>query len=190
MRLSNIKYSTVAAPTLSYIDADTGVLAGAAKVQTCTACSDGKDVGYVGNNAGSLTLSNIQASAKETVLYFDYVNADVGFSFVGATNDRVAQISVNGGSAQNVSFPCPGTIGTKTSPKGTKSGSLGSGRVPTTRSGSSTASRVHTRPTLTVSGTRLRSLTLREAVMRTRTESKGWPSIQMRTWTPLGKTME
>ncbi|EST08537.1 Glycoside hydrolase, clan GH-D [Kalmanozyma brasiliensis GHG001] len=109
LRLSNIKYTSTAAPTLTYINADKGVLAGAAVVQSCSGCSDGHDVGFVGNGAGNtLTINNIPATSSEKLLYFDYVNADVGFSFVGATNDRVAQISVNGGSAQNVSFPLSG----------------------------------------------------------------------------------
>ncbi|KAJ9474869.1 Alpha-galactosidase [Pseudozyma hubeiensis] len=109
LRLSNIKYTNAAAPTLSYIEAESGTLAGKAATASCAGCSDGTKVGYVGGGAGNtLTLNNIKASGNEAVLYFDYINADVGFSFVGATNEREAQISVNGGSAQNVSFPLSG----------------------------------------------------------------------------------
>ncbi|TKY88828.1 hypothetical protein EX895_002069 [Sporisorium graminicola] len=109
LRLSNIQYATAAAPTLTYIEAESGTLAGSAAKASCSGCSNGSKVGFIGNGASnSLTLNGIQASAEQAVLYFDYINADVGFSFVGATNQRAAQISVNGGSPQNVSFPLSG----------------------------------------------------------------------------------
>ncbi|EST09180.1 Glycoside hydrolase, clan GH-D [Kalmanozyma brasiliensis GHG001] len=106
LRLSNIKY-TGYNPKLKYIAASAAVLAGDANVQACSGCSKGNKVGFVGNGAGNtLTFNNVKAYASESVIYFDYVNADVGFG--GSTNDRTAQISVNGGPAQTVSFPLSG----------------------------------------------------------------------------------
>lgn len=109
LRLYNIKYTNAAAPSLTYIQAESGTLAGRAAKSFCSGCSGGSKVGNVGGGSGNtLTLNGLQASGNEAVLYFDYINADVGFSFVGATNDRTAHISVNGGSPQTVSFPLSG----------------------------------------------------------------------------------
>ena len=109
LRLYNIKYTNAAAPSLTYIQAESGTLAGRAAKSFCSGCSGGAKVGNVGGGSGNtLTLNGLQASGNEAVLYFDYINADVGFSFVGATNDRTAHISVNGGSPQTVSFPLSG----------------------------------------------------------------------------------
>lgn len=109
LRLSKIKASNAPAPAITYIEADSGVLAGVATKAACGGCTDGTKVSNVGNGAGNtLTLTGLKPSTNEAVLYFDYINADVGFSFTGATNMRTAQISVNGGAAQNVSFPLTG----------------------------------------------------------------------------------
>ncbi|CDR98606.1 hypothetical protein [Sporisorium scitamineum] len=121
LRLSNVKYTTSAGPSLNYIEAESGTLAGSASKASCSGCSNGSKVGNIGNGASnSLSLNGIKASANEEVLYFDYINADVGFSFVGATNQRFAQISVNGGSPQNVSFPLSGYDWNKDVTKGYK----------------------------------------------------------------------
>ncbi|CBQ68925.1 related to Alpha-N-acetylgalactosaminidase precursor [Sporisorium reilianum SRZ2] len=121
LRLSNIKYATTTAPSLTYIEAESGTLAGSASKASCSGCSNGSKVGNIGNGAAnSLTLNGIKANASEAVLYFDYINAEVGFSFVGATNQRSAQISVNGGSPQNVSFPLSGYDWSKDVTKGYK----------------------------------------------------------------------
>ena len=121
LRLTNIQRTSSSAPTLTYIEAESGVLGGSASKASCSGCSAGTKVGNVGNGASNtLTLNNIKASSSEAVLYFDYINADVGFSFVGATNARTAQISVNGGSPQNVSFPLTGYDWNKDVTKGYK----------------------------------------------------------------------
>ncbi|KAI3488546.1 hypothetical protein L1887_47420 [Cichorium endivia] len=109
LRLANVKALSSTAPRLTYVVAESGTLAGNAAKASCAGCSNGSKVSNVGGGPGNtLTLTNIKPSSSEAVLYFDYINADVGFSFVGATNERFAQISVNGGTAQNVSFPLSG----------------------------------------------------------------------------------
>ncbi len=39
--------------------------------------------------------NNVKASGTENVLYFDYINADVGFSFVGERRTRGSRRSVS-----------------------------------------------------------------------------------------------
>ncbi|PWY97017.1 glycoside hydrolase [Testicularia cyperi] len=107
LRLSNIKYAATSAPSLTYIEAEAATLAGGATKASCSGCSGGSNVGYVGKG-GTLTFTNVRVKSSEAVIYFDYINADVGFSFVGATNDRTASISVNGATATTVSFPLTG----------------------------------------------------------------------------------
>ncbi|SNX87139.1 related to Alpha-N-acetylgalactosaminidase precursor [Melanopsichium pennsylvanicum] len=119
LRLTNIERTSTTAPTLTYIEADSGVLGGEATKAACSGCSDGKKVGNVGNG-GTLTLDGIMASNSEAVLYVDYINADVGFSFSTATNSRTAQISVNGGTSQTVNFPLTGYNWSKDVIKGHK----------------------------------------------------------------------
>ncbi|GAK66574.1 carbohydrate-binding module family 35 protein [Moesziomyces antarcticus] len=109
LRLTNIKKTSTPAPRLTYVEAESGVLAGRASKTQCAGCSNGGKVSNVGGGGGNtLTLSNIKPSSSEAVLYFDYINADVSFSFAGLTNERFAQISVNGGAPHNVSFPLSG----------------------------------------------------------------------------------
>ncbi|KAJ1017733.1 hypothetical protein NDA16_005052 [Ustilago loliicola] len=107
LRLTNVVKSSSPAPTLTYTEAESGVPGGSAAKAACSGCSGGSKVNNV-NGSGTLTLSNIKATGSEAVLYFDYLNTNVGFSFVGATNEVSALISVNGGNAQNVSFPLSG----------------------------------------------------------------------------------
>jgi chitinase len=84
-------------------------LAGGARVAACTACSGGSKVGYVGSG-GTLTFNGISVSTAGTyavtIAYCD-----------GSTTGRQATVSVNGGTAQTLSFSPTGgfsTPGTKT----------------------------------------------------------------------------
>jgi Alpha-galactosidase, CBM13 domain len=84
-------------------------LAGGARVASCSACSGGAKVGYVGNG-GTLTVNGVSVSSAGTyavaIAYCD-----------GSTSGRSATISVNGGTPVTVSFSPTGsfsTPGTKT----------------------------------------------------------------------------
>jgi chitinase len=85
-------------------EAESGTLAGGAKVASCAACSGGQKVGYVGSG-GTLTLSGISVSTAGTyavvIAYCD-----------GSATGRQATVSVNGGTAQTVSFSPTGGFGT------------------------------------------------------------------------------
>lgn len=111
LRLSNIKTLSTAAPKLTYIEAESGTIAGGANIQSCSGCSGSSKVGYIGNNGGTLTLSNIRTSQATQDVRFDYLDCEVGFSFSTSPEDqntRGASISVNGGPGQSVLFPLTG----------------------------------------------------------------------------------
>jgi alpha-galactosidase len=85
-------------------------LAGGAVVQTCSACTGGQKVGYVGEG-GTLTFNGVSASSAGvfpvTIEYCDGTSGDTG---------RSATITVNGTVVQTVvftptgSFTTPGTV--------------------------------------------------------------------------------
>ncbi len=86
-------------------------LAGGAVVQTCSTCSGGKKVGFVGNG-GTLTFTSVNAVSsgtyQVTIAYCD-----------GSATGRQATVSVNGGLPQTVAFTPTGsftTVGTITLP--------------------------------------------------------------------------
>src|SRR5205823_2933553 len=86
-------------------------LAGGAVVASCATCSGGAKVGFVGSG-GTLTVNGVAApstgSYRVTIAYLD-----------GSATGRQAQISVNGGAPQTVSFTPTGsfsTVGTMTLP--------------------------------------------------------------------------
>jgi hypothetical protein len=92
-------------------EAAANTLAGGAVVASCTACSGGKKVGFVGSG-GTLTFNGVTAPSagtyQVTIAYLD-----------GSATGRQAQISVNGGAPQTVSFAPTGsfsTVGTMTLP--------------------------------------------------------------------------
>ncbi|KAF1927696.1 carbohydrate-binding module family 35 protein [Didymella exigua CBS 183.55] len=106
LRLSNIRRTTTTT-NYTYISASTGSLAAGANIQTCSGCTSTNKVGNLGGPSnGALTLSNIRTSQATQVVRFDYINGEVGFG--GSTNERLASISVNGGTAKTVSFPLTG----------------------------------------------------------------------------------
>lgn len=113
LRLSNIKTPTTTAPKLTYYEAESGTLSGGANKQSCSGCPSGTKVGYIGNNGGSLTLSNIRTSQAVQDVRFDYIDCEIGYLYnpngeSNGPNVRGASISVNGGPAQSVLFPLTG----------------------------------------------------------------------------------
>jgi hypothetical protein len=94
-----------AAPPLatSYeAEAAGNTLAGGAVVQTCSACSGGAKVGYVGNG-GTLTFNNVNVATSGTYrVTLVYCSGD----------PRPAMVSANGGTPQTLSFPSTGSFST------------------------------------------------------------------------------
>ncbi|QGQ98780.1 DUF4832 domain-containing protein [Paenibacillus psychroresistens] len=88
-------------------EASANTLAGAAVISTCTTCSGGNKVGYVGNNNGTLQFNGVNVSTAGTyTLKINYLNGDTS---------RSASISVNGGSLVTLNFANSGgwtTVGT------------------------------------------------------------------------------
>jgi Alpha galactosidase A/Alpha galactosidase C-terminal beta sandwich domain/NPCBM-associated, NEW3 domain of alpha-galactosidase/Carbohydrate binding module (family 6) len=98
-----------AGPKSYQAEAPANTLAGGARVASCTACSGGSKVGFVGSG-GTLTFNNVTAAStgdyQVTLVYLD-----------GSTTGRTALVSADGAPAQSVSFLPTGdfnTIGTKT----------------------------------------------------------------------------
>ncbi|KAF2209593.1 carbohydrate-binding module family 35 protein [Cercospora zeae-maydis SCOH1-5] len=106
LRLSNIVTQTVSTPNLTWLEAESGSLAGGANIQSCSGCSNGQKAGNIGTNGGSLTFNNIRTSQATQDVRFDYIDCEIGY--MGGLNTRAASISVNGGPAQSVIFPLTG----------------------------------------------------------------------------------
>ena len=83
-------------------------MAGGASVGSCSGCSGGSKVRYVGNNGGTLQFNGVSAStAGSAQLTIAYAN--------GGTTSRTAQLSINDGSASTFTFVPTGdwsTVGT------------------------------------------------------------------------------
>ena len=101
-------------PTPYEAEAAANTLAGGAVVSTCSGCSGGKKVGYVGSG-GTLTFQGITVPSagtyQVTIAYLD--GSDTGRQVVVTPNAG----SPNAGEAQTVSFTPTGsfdTVGTKT----------------------------------------------------------------------------
>jgi Alpha galactosidase A/NPCBM-associated, NEW3 domain of alpha-galactosidase/Alpha galactosidase C-terminal beta sandwich domain len=82
-------------------------LAGGAVLQSCSTCSGGQKVGFVGNG-GTLTINGVTAATSGSYrVTIAYCSGD----------PRPAMVSVNGGTPQPLSFPSTGsfsTVGTMT----------------------------------------------------------------------------
>lgn len=92
--LLKVTPSVTTTTTTSY-EAEAAALAGGAKVATCSNCSGGKDVGYIGKG-GTLQFNNVNVSkAGSYVLNVSFVDGDAG---------RITNISVNGGAATPLIF--------------------------------------------------------------------------------------
>ncbi|MBR7829609.1 hypothetical protein KDK95_25105 [Actinospica sp. MGRD01-02] len=97
--------------TSSSVDAAASgnTLTGRAAAVTCSACSGGARVGYLGTNSAgthsALTFNGVRAATAGTYeVLFEYCD--------GSSTARNAAISVNGGSPVTVSFPPTGGFGT------------------------------------------------------------------------------
>ncbi|PCE28749.1 alpha-galactosidase [Paraburkholderia acidicola] len=85
-------------------EASSSILAGGARVSSCSGCSGGADVGYVGNG-GTLTMTGISVPADGNyTVQIGYANGD--------SSPRSAQISFNGAAPVTVAFPPSGGWGT------------------------------------------------------------------------------
>jgi hypothetical protein len=98
-------------PTATSYEAESpaNTLAGGAVFQTCSTCSGGQKVGFVGNG-GTLTFNGVTAATSGTYqVTIAYCSGD----------PRPAMVSVNGGTPQALSFSSTGsfsTVGTMTVP--------------------------------------------------------------------------
>lgn len=103
--ISPVAYS---ATTIYEAESSANTLAGGARVTSCTPCSGGKKVGYVGNNAGTLLFNGVMATTAGSVtLTIRYASGSA----------RKASLSVNNGTAISISFASTGsftTVGSKT----------------------------------------------------------------------------
>ncbi|KAH8195852.1 hypothetical protein TruAng_009982 [Truncatella angustata] len=92
----------------TYTSVATGSLSSGANIQSCSGCASSSKVGNLGGgSSGRVVLSNIRTSQATQNVQFDYINGEVGY-LGGSNNERLASISVNGGTAQTVSFPLSG----------------------------------------------------------------------------------
>ena len=81
------------------------ILTGGAGIQSCPTCSGGADVGYVGNNSGTLQFNGVTANTTHSyVVTIWYTNGD--------TTARYALLSVNGSVGTPLSFPSTGSFQT------------------------------------------------------------------------------
>ena len=79
-------------------------ITGGAVIQSCPTCSGGADVGFVGNNSGTLQFNGITANASGSLnVTIWYTNGDAV---------RYALLSVNGGAGTPLSFPSTGSFQT------------------------------------------------------------------------------
>ncbi|UXY18218.1 carbohydrate-binding protein [Streptomyces cynarae] len=89
-------------------EAENATLAGAARIQSNTWTSGGKDVGYIGNgSANTLTFGNVDAAtAGRYTVVIHYAENDRAGTGNYNTNvkSRTAQLSVNGGTATTLTF--------------------------------------------------------------------------------------
>jgi len=80
------------------------IVTGGAGVQSCPTCSGGADVGYVGNNSGTLEFNNVTVNTTHNyVVTIWYTNGDAV---------RYALLSVNGSPGTPLSFPSTGSFQT------------------------------------------------------------------------------
>jgi alpha-galactosidase len=104
--------TSVTSATTTYLAAaSANTLAGGAVVQSCSACTGGEKVGYVGNGSGTLTFNDVDVSAAGVypvqIVYCDGTSGDTGRSATFTVNGTVVQTNVftpTGG------FSTPGTV--------------------------------------------------------------------------------
>jgi len=82
---------------------DNDILGGAV-IQSCPTCSGGADVGFVGNNSGTLQFNNVFANASGRL--------DVRIWYTNGDAVRYAFLSVNGDPGTSLTFPSTGSFQT------------------------------------------------------------------------------
>jgi hypothetical protein len=93
-------------PCASQYEAESpdNTIRGGAGIQNCPACSGGFDVGYVGNNSGTLQFNNVVVNTThDYVVTIWYTNGDA---------TRYALLSVNGNPGRSITFPSTGSFQT------------------------------------------------------------------------------
>jgi hypothetical protein len=104
--LGSITVGSAAGATTVEAENPANTLTGGAVVASCSGCSGGSKVGYVGNGA-TLVFTNVgSASAGNRTLTLSYLSAVA----------RTATVKVNGGTATSVDFPATAdwnTVGTR-----------------------------------------------------------------------------
>src|SRR5689334_9926263 len=83
-------------------ESSSNTLAGGARVASCTACSGGKKVGFVGNNKGTLRFNGVMSAETE------FVTLQIAYAD-GSAAGRTAQLSVNGAAATTITFTPTGS---------------------------------------------------------------------------------
>ncbi|GHO43513.1 alpha-galactosidase D [Ktedonospora formicarum] len=89
---------TIGAGSSSSLEAEASgnTLTGQAAISSCTSCSGGQKVGYVGNNSGTLQFNNFSVgSSGSYTLTIYYTNGDAS---------RSASMNINGGTATTLNF--------------------------------------------------------------------------------------
>ncbi|MCI3273502.1 carbohydrate-binding protein [Streptomyces cylindrosporus] len=109
LTLSDLKVAGAGDTTgVTKYEAESATLAGAAKVQSDTWASGGKNAGYIGNSSSNtLTFGSVSAStAGLYTVVIHYANNDRAGSGNYNTNveSRTAQLSVNGGTSSTLTF--------------------------------------------------------------------------------------
>lgn len=109
LRLSNIVPSPSAQQQkYECHPASTFILSPGTTIKPLSSSTDFKAV-LAPNGTSTLTIPNITTSATTTNIRFDYINAEIGYTFADkGPNVRGARISVNGGEGVEVLFPVSG----------------------------------------------------------------------------------
>jgi len=97
-----------AGPTFYEAEASANTIAGGARISNCSGCSGGEKVGYVGNG-GTLTFNGVHVSTAGTY--------EVTIAYLNGPPARSADMSVNGGAPQTLTFTPTAdfnTVGTMT----------------------------------------------------------------------------
>lgn len=108
LRLSNIERLPESNGSVTWIEAESGELQDGASAQDCSGCSSSQKVGSIYNTTGSLTLSGVKATSGSQDILVDYINCEIGYLADQKPNVRAASFKINGGEAQNVTFPLTG----------------------------------------------------------------------------------
>jgi hypothetical protein len=90
------------AQTTYEAESSANTLGGNAAASTCSTCSGGQDVRYVGNGNGTLQFNGIQTTLSgPQVITISYINGD--------STPRTASLSINGRAGATINFPPTGS---------------------------------------------------------------------------------